>query len=221
MRLALLTATLLASTVAANAGTISFQFSEDAGPPTVINSGLATSTQTNVTVGDFTIDQVTGTTQPAVLPPVVLNSNELSVTATSGVSHTLHIFVTAQGLDTTGVQLVESDFDAVGLTTGWTAHLASFFSPTNALFGGTALATADFTGTDHSTSKGFFDLGPGPLVSYTAEYDITTNGVAGDSNLGVNITAVPGPTLGAGIPGVVAAAGLLLVAARRRKEKLA
>ena len=85
------------------------------------------------------------------------------------------------------------------------------------------MATDTFNG---AAGSGVFtniaDLGLGPLTSFNVEYTINTNGILGEANLGINLSAVsvPGPIVGAGLPGLVVACGGLLALARRRRRQL-
>jgi hypothetical protein len=61
--------------------------------------------------------------------------------------------------------------------------------------------------------------------SLTAVYDITASGGTIDkpvvSNATIDISSVPGPIVGAGLPGLIAACGGLLALARRRRKRAA
>ena len=116
--------------------------------------------------------------------------------------------MTAQNLNLSRLQTITSSFNNVGLAVGWDATTDSTgFSQNNTLFSGGG-SLASFTN-GPSTAADFVslnvDVGTGP-VSFTALYLIRPNGFAGEANLGINISSVasvPGPILGAGLPGLL------------------
>src|SRR5262249_1191673 len=158
--------------------------------------------------------------------PDVLDSNTLDVVNNTPTNVVFHIFVSATGVPITGLQAITSSFDSVGLTSGWTATESSWVGNSNGsfLFGlGTPLASDTFNGVAGSgVFTNIADLGAGPLNSFNVEYTISTNGLLGEANLGINLSAVsvPGPIVGAGLPGLVVACGGLLALARRRRRQL-
>jgi len=210
-------AALLASTSLANAAFISFTASEDAGAPTTINTGQSAASAgpiTPATTPDFSFI-VTGSTQGFLPGPDLLHAQTITVSSTAGLSHTLHLEVDATGIvGITGLQQFLSHFDVTGQTPAWST---SAFTDIN---GVTLRAAGPFTG-GTSIGADFFDLASvSSPFNLSAHWDITTNGVAGSTNLGIAISAtpVPGPLAGAGIPGLVAALGMFGLNRFRRRR---
>jgi len=205
----------------ANAATISIGWRQDGGAiTTVAGSGVSDNFSAPV-IGtpNFSISVASGLTQPSLPSPGLLFSNNTDVTsALDAVSHSLDVFITAQGLTTpTGLLNFISGLTENTIVGGLTATLSTFVSSTNALFGGTALSSATFSTTGSATLNANANTGAGPY-SVTAQYHIvTTAGTAGAANSTINITGVPGPVVGAGLPGLLAACFALAALARRRR----
>jgi MYXO-CTERM domain-containing protein len=94
------------------------------------------------------------------------------------------------------------------------------------LFGGT-MVFAQFlgpsTGFDETT---IINSEGSSVMSFTAQYTISPNGFGGQSNLGINISdpsavSVPGPVVGAGIPGLLGMLGFGGFGWWRRRQKIA
>jgi len=220
-KLLLASAALAAMTVAANAATITFIASEDAGPATTINTGQSAASVGPVTPAltpDFTFI-VTGSTQGFLPAPNLLNANTITVSSTTPGSHTLHLEVDAIGIvGISGLQQFLSHFDVTGQTPAWST---SAFTDIN----GTILNSAGpFTGGTSAGVDLFALANTTSPFNLSAHWDITTNGAAGNTNLGINISAqaVPGPLAGAGLPGLLTAGFTMLgLGWRRRRRRLA
>ncbi len=160
--------------------------------------------------GSFTLNDIDAVGSP-ILPSPNLDSSAINVSAAAG--GTLTVYVTESGLTSPkGV----GDF-----LTAFTSNLfngavksiteSTYISTTNALYGGTLLASDSFTGLG---TKSIVDATPslGPVFSETEKFVITTTG-AGDVNDTIDITSVPEPASFALLGGGLIALG---VALRRR-----
>jgi len=225
-KLLLATATLLAMSVSAMAGTMNLMLDQDSGAftQTFLGApGQSTFNATNASFGNFNIVNITGSTTPTTSAPILLTSNTLDVQTTTTTAHTLQVWITANDL-TSPIQLVDffSGFTNVALSNGWSVTLESLVSTTNQMFAGTQLATDTFVGgviptVFASNFNDQFDVGDGPY-SLTAHYTILTDGL-GQANSGITVSGVEATPLPAAVwmfGGGLAGLGALL---RRRKKQ--
>jgi hypothetical protein len=215
--IALTTALLLAST-SAMAATITFTAQEDGGATTTVPTPTATSSIGPVAFGDFTILATGSTNGPGgVPPPFLLQGNTISVQQTVAGSHTLDLNVLGVGLTSpTGLTALLSGFDATGLSTGWVATISTDIN-------GTIIDSSTFTGPisgGHDAAFAAFNLPA--TFNASVDFHIVTNG-GGAANLGgaLSAAAVPGPIVGAGLPGLLGMLGFGGWQWTRRKKKLA
>jgi hypothetical protein len=218
-RLLLATVALVAMMATASAATISFTASEDGGAATTINTGQSSASVGPINpalIPDFSF-LVSGSTQGFLPPPDLLNAQNVTVSSTTTVSHTLHLEVDAIGIvGISGLQQFLSHFDVTGQTLEWSS---SAFTDIN---GVTLRSAGPFTG-GTSIGADFIDFASvSSPFNLSAHWDITTNGFAGDTNLGIVIStvAVPGPLVGAGIPGALAAFGMGGFSFWRRRKQV-
>jgi len=205
----------------AQAGTITIGVQEDGvGPIQQLSGGSVFSA--GFTTADFVVTNANGTTQSILPSPGLLFSGNTSVSGGGTGAHFLDVWITAQGLNAplgTPLQVL-SGLTQNLLTTGWTTTLSTFLSSTNMLFTGTPLDSANLSTTMALASINPANTGTGPY-SVTAEYQIFNHGFSGVSDATIDTVAVPGPIVGAGLPGLIAACGGLLALARRRRNKAA
>jgi hypothetical protein len=214
-KLLLATAALVAMTVASTAGTITFMVQEDNGPTTTLNTGQDSATIGPFAVGDFNLGSLSGSTDPFLTLPFLLQANQIDVGSTTTVAHTLHLTVLGVGLTApTGLSTLASGFDVTGISTGWTAAISTDIN-------GTTVGSHTFFGPlSNGTDQDFLNFTLPSVFTASIHFDISNGGVAGEANTGAALgaVAVPGPIVGAGIPGILAAFGMGGWAWRRRKQ---
>jgi hypothetical protein len=152
--------------------------------------------------------------QAGLALPGVLTTNTFNVNQVLGGTHDLVIDVVALGLAGPGaLTSLLSTFSVSGLPTGWSIMEQTFIN--NVLLS----ATPVFTGVSDSasaTASAFL----GSTFNAEAIYTIHSVGV-GNLNGGIDISvaAVPGPVVGAGLPGLIAGMFGLGGWYRRKRQK--
>jgi hypothetical protein len=216
-RLAAAVAMVLALSGAAFADAINVTVTEDGVPIGNASSADGTLNVDNQSFGTFNLNTLSINSATFLAPPGILNTNALDVQQTAQLlPHTFVIDITASGLTALApsISALLSDFSVTGLTSGWSIQESTFINgnllaATPAFFGNSAEAT--------STNAAVLTNPYSAEVRYTIQ---TTAGTAGEFNGGIDIdlAAVPGPTLGTGLPGLISAC-VALVALRRRRTR--
>jgi hypothetical protein len=198
-------ALLLLSASSVMAATITFQVREDGGGFTTIPTPNSFSTVGPVSFGDFLVSG-TGATQGSAVAPLLLSAQTIDFQTSATGSHTLDFNVLGVGITSpTGLSNLLSHFDATALSSGWSASISTDIN-------GTIINTGNFTGPLSGGSDFAFNGFTLPSTPFSASVDfhVVTNGPGG-ANLGgaLAASAVPGPIVGAGIPGFIALLGML------------
>ena len=212
----ILTAALLAATIAASAGPagaalISIGLQEtgvNGSAVTTVKTGAGSAGVVGYSYGTFGLNNISaqGTTSPGTL-----FSNAINTSTTA--AGTLTIYLTEQGITApiTSAKFLSS-FTSNLIPAGWRVKETTYYSSSDALYSGTLLASHLFSSA--SAAVNFVDpalVGAGPY-SLTEVYTIAAKAGGGTTNNTIDLTPVPEPSTLA-----VLGAGLLALAFLRRR----
>jgi hypothetical protein len=212
------------ATNAADAANVTIGLSTGVNDPitTVAGPNVGTASFSGTSANGFGLI-VSGQTNPVLTLPNLFNSNSIEATSPAFGGGTLVVWLTASGITT---PISPTEFFASSFTTNvlnnMTATMATWVNPSNGIFATQTPLASQFFDTSNQTAQFFTtaNTGNGPY-SVTERYVIAAGEGAGNANLTINLS-VPGPIVGAGLPGLMAAcAALLGLAARRRRQKVA
>lgn len=195
-----------------------------------IEIGLATSLGGTITTeATGTTGAVWGGTYDNYLFNLVQGSNPTSSNLTSGTidltlpaslggsKDPIYIYVTETGLTSSqSAQNFQSSFDVENLPSGWTETERTYVDSSDKAYG-TGTQLSSMNGSAGSKTVNTNGVDTGSTFSVTELYEIVSNGIAGVdiSTEGIAISpgsvqAAPAPSIGSGIPGLLAVGGGLL-----------
>ena len=181
-------AAMLAASASANAATlVSIGLSNNGGPIVT-----ATTDPTNASIAGYnlvgspwSLNTVSGNLG---FDPDILNGTAFNVDSTG--AGVLDLYITAQGL-TKPVPGFISGFTQNLLSAGWTVTETTYVSNTNALWGGTPLATQTFA--QIASGAVSTTLPTGGTYSVTEQFHLVANGI-GNAQSTIDVMAVPEPS---------------------------
>jgi hypothetical protein len=223
---ALAAASFVATLQAANAVDITIGVS-DGGAIVPLASGTDTTVSTGVVLFNGFEVSASGAGNPPQSSPVLLNSTSIDTRVVGTSTGVLDVYVNAAGVTSVaGLWAFISEFTVLSSTAD-SLTLTTYVNADDGIAGpppvlGVPVGTFGVVGvagllTD-SDLAALFNAG---AVEITALYHIVTSGVGQAVNAAIKVSAVPGPIVGAGLPGLLIACGALIALARRRRRVMA
>jgi len=214
----------VASVSSANAVTVSIGLS-DGSSPGLINSGNNSLITATGSFNGFDYS-VTAQGNPPAISPLQLDSTTLDVRRSleETSTGTLDVYITVSNISSlSGIQNLLSGFTVLTSNASQLA-LSTYLDTNNTVFQTSGLGVFSI--------GSFGPLGPTGLltdldsalatisgdISFTALYHIVTGAAGQSANAAINVSAVPGPIAGVGLPGLVMALASLVALARRRRQ---
>jgi hypothetical protein len=193
-----------------------------------VNNGAIVPYRGATAYGTFYSTSISGLANLGTIPPTptfpLLQGATLDASTIPG---TLVVWMTTHGnLGANlpvGTHAFESSFTDNLLPDGWTVQVDTFLDPADGIFTTTIpLSSHLFRGSEPAFRQTVqADPGNG-FYSVTARFTISANDVAGSANITADIAIapahVPGPIVGAGLPGLILASASLLGWRRRRRK---
>ena len=150
----------------------------------------------------------------AASDPSPINLGSATLNISGGSKSPLYVYVTETGLVSNGSALdFQSQFGA-SVPSGWSETETTYVSTSNAAYGeGTILGSQTGSGTTSAAKA--VNVGPsGSLFSVTEVYEFISNGlgldVSGESVQATAVQPAPAPSIGTGIPSMLAVGAILL-----------
>jgi len=183
------------------------------GPVSTVASGEGTASVSGAVLGPFTID-ASAMGSPPLTGNFLLDGKIRAVSTGGGPANiVLDVVITETGISPVGLSrfnALVSSFTQNLLTAGWVVIVDTFVDNTNAAYGTQQLVgQAGFTTSDQtSVDLNSANFGAGPFSLTVAWFispfssDISLPARAGQTNNTTDIEIVPGPEVGAGLPGL-------------------
>jgi hypothetical protein len=223
-KIAVLSAAIVVLIPAAWADVISIGFQEagfNGGAITTVATGSGNAAIMGAAYGTFSVLNVSAEDFTDLGGPGLLNTQTLDIS--SSIPGALTIWVTAQGASATSALNLISAFAVNELEASVVStRETTYISKGNALYGGTVISSALFSGIGTAGPLTVSSPNPGSLYSITEQYTVFDVGTAaGNNNLTINLSSAAAPTPEAATllllgSGILVSGGLLRLGGKKR-----